>query len=149
MGKIWVICIHIRLTQFGPRLPSRPKRSLVSCALAKLVYLFLAHTLLCLGPCHSLCLECPLPFSPFPPSILSNSHLSSYMSQIKQHLFHKAFSDFHSWCRSCFSCLCSFLVFVVVWLHLWSTPPPLEEIKSVESRDHIVSLIPHSVPSYT
>lgn len=80
---MWVICIHIQLTQFGPSLPSQPKLSLVSCALAKHVYLFLAHTLLCLGSCHSLCLECPLPLSPFPPPILSDSHLSSYMSQIK------------------------------------------------------------------
>lgn len=66
----------------------QPKPSLVSCSLAKHVYLFLAHIHLCLGSCHFLCLECPLPSSPFP-LVLSNSHLSSYMSQIKEHPFYK------------------------------------------------------------
>lgn len=53
VGKIWVICIRIQLTQFGPSLPLQLKLSLISGALAKHVYVFLAHTLLlCLGSSH-------------------------------------------------------------------------------------------------
>lgn len=124
---MWVICVHFQLTQFGPSLPFQAKFSLVSCALAKHVYLFLAHALLCLSSCHSLCLEYPLPFSSFPPSILSNSHLSSSMSQIKQHPFHKAFSDFHSQQRYCFSHSCSFVILEVICVHLLSPAPTLQK----------------------
>ena len=52
VGEIWVICIHIQLTQFGPSLPFQLKLPLVSRALAKHIYVFLAHTLLCLGSSH-------------------------------------------------------------------------------------------------
>lgn len=66
--------------------PFQPKLSLVSCALAKHVYLFLAHILLCwLLP---FCLECSLPLSPFLPSIASNSPL--FLSQAILHFFHQS-----------------------------------------------------------
>lgn len=145
MGKIWVICIHIQLTHFGPSLPAAWALAGLWCFSQTRLLVPGTHTSVpwllpslpgMLSPLFSISSILSYPIS-LPICLKSNNTSSTKLSLI-----------------STASTFLAFLICVLSW-YMWLFicifyPPslPPEEIKPLVSREHIFSLIPYSIPNY-